>query len=565
MKPWWFSNSRRLRQERDAIAGLAAAEPWFRLTAWEIHEFRFSLRGEIVAHGIAYPIRLIYPDSFPVVPAWVEPQDKTAKWSNHQYGAGGALCLELRPDNWEPTATGVDVLRSAYNLLDKENPLGEGEKGRVASAGHLTEVQLYKWFGAPVLLGTGCSARLQNGDASEAKAFVTLTAETLKPIFVSDALDRQRPQRPPSTDFYKLRYEIPVIVSAAIPPESVVTDRVAFLDVFSPGVGAGVSVPTDSMLAVMTGGPAPVAYYVPSNGEVQLRAWHALPDDAGARSGRSESAADKRVTIVGVGSVGAKIAECLLRSGINQLVLVDGDIFLPGNLERHVLTWNDVGQRKAIALRSKLLEIVPGADIRVDENNLNWQASAKSHADRISLIEASAVIVDATAHDATQLMLGALAAEHDISFVTATVFEGGLGALVARAVPGIDPTYSKGRVAFNAWCELQTEPVPKSGKARYEALAGDGTPFVADDAAVTATAGHAARVILDIVDGCPDDSGWLLFGYRRGWVFTAGHGHTLRINVGQYAAVEADETDEEMDAFVLQLAKDLLSAFEDTK
>ena len=49
-------------------------------------------------------------------------------------------------------------------------------------------------------------------------------------------------------------------------------------------------------------------------------------------------------------------------------------------------------------------------------------------------------------------------------------------------------------------------------------LAPDGVPVIADDAAVTMTAGHAARTILDIVDGHPPpaDAAWLLLGCFAG-------------------------------------------------
>jgi len=110
---WWLSEYRRVGIERTAVEALAASQPWFMLRVWEISGFRLAAVGEIIAHGVSYPVRLIYPDPFPSVPAWVEPQDPNAKWSSHQYGAGGTLCLELRPDNWIPTATGADVLRSA--------------------------------------------------------------------------------------------------------------------------------------------------------------------------------------------------------------------------------------------------------------------------------------------------------------------------------------------------------------------------------------------------------------------------------------------------------------------
>ncbi|MCG5486834.1 MAG: ThiF family adenylyltransferase [Sinorhizobium meliloti] len=67
-----------------------------------------------------------------------------------------------------------------------------------------------------------------------------------------------------------------------------------------------------------------------------------LPPETGLRSGRAPCAQGKKVAIVGAGSVGSKVAEMLLRSGIDTLRIFDGDVFLPGNLERHVLDWREV-------------------------------------------------------------------------------------------------------------------------------------------------------------------------------------------------------------------------------
>ena len=42
------------------------------------------------------------------------------------------------------------------------------------------------------------------------------------------------------------------------------------------------------------------------------------------------------VMIVGVGGVGSYAAEALARSGIGKLILVDGDVVAPSNLNRQI-------------------------------------------------------------------------------------------------------------------------------------------------------------------------------------------------------------------------------------
>lgn len=215
MKFWWLTDSPRLAAEKAAIEALARDESWFELERWRFHEGRLSAEGVLVAHGHRYPVRLAYPDQYPEVPAWVEPQGEI-RWTTHQYGKG-TLCLELRPDNWSPGATGVDVLRSAHNLLMLENPLGEGEQ-RAPSAHDVGELQAYDWGANPILIGSGCAARIRAGTANDLSALRWMANDDVWPIMIHDDEDRRLSRRPPGADLNRWRFEVPVYLSDAPPP-----------------------------------------------------------------------------------------------------------------------------------------------------------------------------------------------------------------------------------------------------------------------------------------------------------------------------------------------------------
>jgi tRNA A37 threonylcarbamoyladenosine dehydratase len=71
-----------------------------------------------------------------------------------------------------------------------------------------------------------------------------------------------------------------------------------------------------------------------------------------------------RVLIFGVGGVGSWCAEGLVRSGITHLTLVDSDTVSISNINRQLMaTSRTVGQPKVEALRDRLLEINPNAEI----------------------------------------------------------------------------------------------------------------------------------------------------------------------------------------------------------
>jgi tRNA A37 threonylcarbamoyladenosine dehydratase len=71
-----------------------------------------------------------------------------------------------------------------------------------------------------------------------------------------------------------------------------------------------------------------------------------------------------RVILFGVGGVGSWCAEALLRTGVGHLTLVDSDLICVTNVNRQVqATAGNVGQVKVFALRDRLVEIRPDADV----------------------------------------------------------------------------------------------------------------------------------------------------------------------------------------------------------
>lgn len=74
--------------------------------------------------------------------------------------------------------------------------------------------------------------------------------------------------------------------------------------------------------------------------------------------------AAKRVLLFGVGGVGSWCAESLVRSGVVHLTIVDADTVNITNVNRQLMaTTRTVGQVKVEALKERLLEINPEADI----------------------------------------------------------------------------------------------------------------------------------------------------------------------------------------------------------
>ena len=72
------------------------------------------------------------------------------------------------------------------------------------------------------------------------------------------------------------------------------------------------------------------------------------------------------VLIVGLGGVGGYVLETLVRSGVYNLTIVDGDIVELSNLNRQIISKRDViGRPKALVAQARTLEINPDVNLRV--------------------------------------------------------------------------------------------------------------------------------------------------------------------------------------------------------
>ncbi len=87
---------------------------------------------------------------------------------------------------------------------------------------------------------------------------------------------------------------------------------------------------------------------------------------------------DKRAVLVGCGSVGSFVAMELARSGVGKFVLCDTDTLEIHNICRHQCGYSDLGRYKVDAVKDKILNINPNAEVityrttiqRVPENEL---------------------------------------------------------------------------------------------------------------------------------------------------------------------------------------------------
>ncbi len=107
-----------------------------------------------------------------------------------------------------------------------------------------------------------------------------------------------------------------------------------------------------------------------------------------------ERLAQSHVIVFGVGGVGSYVAECLARSGVGELTLVDSDTVALSNLNRQIQALHStLGQNKVDAVAQRCLDINPEITVHpicglynAENRDLFWQAKYDFVADCIDLV-----------------------------------------------------------------------------------------------------------------------------------------------------------------------------------
>jgi hypothetical protein len=541
---WFLDDPGRLAQEKAAVERLESEADWLGGAVWGLSS-GLHLDAVIRAGGRDYEVTMAYPEVFPATPPIVRPKNRDERWSDHQWGTGGSLCLEWGPDNWCTDITGAEMLRSAHRLLSTENPLGEGPSMAVPSR-HKTSVgqelsgKLLRFYAGGDLLS--CLAELTDGAEGTLEACLKKQGESyvcvirrLRPSGLRAWEDPSVPAAlynemdemgPPAGLFYNTRLDAGDIREAR---------KVGDLERLLGEAGHG-----DVVLGAA--GPHPqglkrrpdVVLLADDRDEPHLFMLFADGDVLRAAPVRSEArgpnprlpedsagAAGKTVGVVGLGSLGSKLAASLARSGVRRFVLVEADVLLPENLVRNDLDWRDVGQHKVHAVKRRLGLLAPGVEVEVRDLDLTGQESNANVAGALKRLGGCDVIVDATADPDVFNLLAHAAKTYAKPMVWAKVYAGGVGGMVARSRPGLDPAPARMRAAYHEVVADSPEPATP-GEGPYAAEEVDGAPFVASDADVAVVAGHAAGLALDTmvraVNSAYPDSMYLV-GLREGWVF----------------------------------------------
>jgi molybdopterin/thiamine biosynthesis adenylyltransferase len=553
MEIWFLDDPARLHREREAIRELESRATWLAGTSWLL-ERALALDAIIVVGAREYPVRVTYPEFFPIVPPIVRPQEPDARWSSHQYGSG-TLCLEWGPDNWHPDVTGSQMLESTHRLLSLEAHSESTGHDVVPSRHSLTVGQALRGSISRFYFGTAFRDYLGSIPSGSRGTFEFSShwqgGEGLYLVQKIEMEGREawedgtipEGMRAATVDGYLRTGAIfvaddthdPITASCSTADLEGNLGMAGFQDVSLHDGFASV------LVAVGLGTPRFYLSTTATPGSLILIPSVTSASDADQRNPAELRALEhKSIGIVGLGSAGSKVALSLARMGVSHFYLVDEDVLLPENICRHALDWRYIGYHKVDALRDSLLRIRAGIKVEVSPLNLTGQESNAATSGVLRRLGQCDLIIDATADSGVFNLLASVSTMRSRPLVWLEVYAGGIGGIIARSRPGKDPRAHRVRDAYHGY--TSENPAPELVKdGPYGARSPSGVTMVASDGDVGVIAANAARLAVDTVLGTdPSDfpHSVYLIGLRRAWVFAEPF-HTIPIDCGPCEEPEA--------------------------
>ena len=537
---WALRDLLRFLQEHKDLERLQKEADWLVACAWRI-DATVEVDMDFEIHGKPYQVTLTYPDLFPETPAYIRPRDASQQWSIHQYGPGGSFCLEWRADNWQRNVTGADLAQSLYRLLTAETH--PEQPARVPSAHHLTEGQKLRSSEHRLVCTPGLLAALaiipDNVHRKLRKTSVLHVPATVAFISKFEAADSEmanigdlpsgvssyfplfawsedgKALRSSSFDGTPLPSSFDEL-SKLLEKSGFASDTVLTRDAETKNIKS------QFLLLIGDDPKAMRAIAINAGEEATIQKYDVILPQSQARRlpAESDQLAAIRFGIVGMGSIGSKVAVSLARSGARRFLLVDDDYLAPHNICRHELSWAAAGTDKVHAIQEALTLIASDLDVKVLSHRVAGQESALVAAAALKELNTCDVLIDATAEPEVFLRLAAIAKMGKKPMCWAEVFAGGIGGLIARARPDIDPNPVAVRDAFISHLDT-LPPAPFRRATDYDVQSQE--PLTAYDSDVTQIASAFTRLIIDTAlrerTSIFPYSVYMI-GLQKAWIFT---------------------------------------------
>lgn len=532
---WYEINKARFINEYDSVNDFLNENPFVENGRWSLNaneQIEFCCSYSI--HGNIYPLRLIYPVFYPEAPIAILADEENPVWTTHQYGSG-VLCLEWGPDNWNTSISGCDMLLSAYKLLMTESPksnnvstvpsLPNREQFTIGQNTRYERVLLCLSSIEKMLISKLDSTLIRlvyaispnkdvyrfaalNIDGEEKLTFRAKSVYSIATGYINDIYAVAYKQ-----DTLERDYTYP-LVTEIIDAQKLKSD----IEYCDDKKGKKIT----STFIFLTDGDKLKFFKINFAEEKLTEITIIYDEDERSRSPyNEETVTNKKVAIVGLGSLGSKIAVSLARSGIESFVLIDDDVFMPCNIQRHELDNRHVGQMKVEAVATRIIDINPMAVVETEKISLTTMESNLLYDKVLQKLAGTNVIIDATANNDCFYVLSNICASLKRTLVWGQVYAGGLGGFVAHYNPLL--YHGPLTIVYGLQSYFRDNPYNNEGITEsYQYRIGD-IVYIATDSDVGLIASMMSKIVHFTLFSKEQEINSLspvyIFGNKKEWVF----------------------------------------------
>lgn len=471
MRRWWITYSEQAGRELDALD----KSGWhYEIDQAAYEDGRLVIKLDYPHNGSSIPLTAYYPAAYPYFMPTVNAP--TLGYERHQNQMNQHLCLlEQNGNDWSPGHdTLVDLLQRMFPELEKANsenaeirasakqeliaePLSafipfirpgvithpayapadavSGGTFVVKTAVNVISPKYKHW---PHIKGSVSAIRNMEGQLLSTSKLteITGTAHSIMGFWY------QLTERPRHTNIEdikqhilssmpeELRSRLPMSKGARILIAAVYPDEVALGQVEKEWLFLAAEIITHTQGHYIRANLQPIA------GDIDTR------ESLFARTPELIPLANKRVLIVGLGSLGSPMAMELAKAGVAELDLVDHDVVSVGNTVRWALGWAAFGEFKSHALAHEIIRQYPYTKVTPYHISVGEAYAPESliieKTDTEILEEAiqkADLVIDASAEDRVGHYLADICDYYERPFLWLSSTHGGWGGRIARVIP----------------------------------------------------------------------------------------------------------------------------------
>lgn len=180
--------------------------------------------------------------------------------------------------------------------------------------------------------------------------------------------------------------------------------------------------------------------HLPKKNEYKLvKVYQMIAEDRSARVPNLEGLTEKKVLLLGCGSLGSKIGVGLAATGVKRFCLLDADNMEPGNAVRHEVGAEAFGLPKAYALLKRMNDINPethSVSAWVRRTLGDPDAPTAFDVELQGLIRQADMVIEATGVHAVGRYVNELCFEFGVPAVFVSLTNGAWAGEVVRTIPG---------------------------------------------------------------------------------------------------------------------------------